>query len=118
MLASLMNAVNHPIELTRPSVGVVSQRPTGNRDGFHHVCTPVKPCQAREFTVTTPPELSICCTGSGHIGQRLLSHGMGIEPVLVELVWGLVAQGLVRPDSLVEVIPAEEGCLQPAQIGG
>ena len=53
MVAVSTNAVNHPIKLTRRSLGIVSQRPTGNRDGFRHVCTPVKPCQARTFPPVT-----------------------------------------------------------------
>ena len=40
ILVLLMNAVNHPIERTKPSVGVVNWRSMGSGGGFHHVCTP------------------------------------------------------------------------------
>ncbi len=68
---SFTDAVNHPIKLTRPSLCIISQRPTGNRDDFHHDCTPVNPCQAR----TLPP---VAYHPLGHQAQ-LLPWG-GTEP--------------------------------------
>src|SRR3970040_1318537 len=62
--------------------------------------------------------MSSVCIGSGHIGQYLLSGRVSSAPILVELLWGPVAQGLVRSHSLVDVVPGQEGCLQPAQVGG
>ena len=55
--------------------------------------------------------------GVGHIEQPLLSCQVGGEPVLIELVWGLVPQGLMGAHSLVAPIPGQEGLLQPAQVG-
>ena len=40
ILVLLTDAVNHPIERTEPSVGVVNWRSMGSGGGFHHVCTP------------------------------------------------------------------------------
>ncbi len=38
------------------------------------------------------------------------------EPLLIELVWGLVSQSLARSHRLVDAIPGEQGSLQSAQI--
>ena len=58
------------------------------------------------------------CTGSGHIGQDLLSSGVRVQPVLVELLGGEIAQGLVRAHGLIDSIPGQESGFQPAQVGG
>ena len=47
MVVSLTNAVNHPIELTEPSLGVVNWRSMGGGDGFHTVCTLFELLQGR-----------------------------------------------------------------------
>jgi hypothetical protein len=47
MVVSLTNAVNNPIKLTNPSVGVVNWRSMGSGRGFHYVCTPFELLQAR-----------------------------------------------------------------------
>ena len=73
MVTTLTDAVNHPIELTKLSLGVVSYRSTGIGDGFHHVCTPVKLLQAR----TSPPSLLILVTGRLEVALRWMeSHGI------------------------------------------
>ena len=56
------------------------------------------------------------CTGSRHIGQcHLLSVVLSSEPLLVELFWGAIAEGLMRADVFVDAVPGQEGGLQPAQ---
>ena len=60
--------------------------------------------------------LSTLCIGSGDIGQGLLSRCISIEPVVVELVRGLVTQGLMGAHRLVGVIPGHLG--RPDQRGG
>ena len=47
IVVSLTDAVNHPIKLTEPSLGVVNWRSMGSGGGFHHVCTPFKLLRAR-----------------------------------------------------------------------
>ena len=47
IVVSLTDAVNHPIKLTKPSLGVVNWRSMGSGGGFHHVCTPFKLLRAR-----------------------------------------------------------------------
>lgn len=47
-------------------------------------------------------------TGSGDIGQCLLSVRVSPKPILVELVGGLVTLGLTRPDSFADLIPSEQ----------
>src|SRR3972149_11431004 len=58
------------------------------------------------------------CTGSRHIGHRLLSLVVGGGPLLVELVRGEVAEGLVGTAGFVEAGPGGEGGLQPAEVSG
>jgi hypothetical protein len=40
------------------------------------------------------------------------------QPVLVELLWCLVAQRLMGPHPFVDPVPGKQRCLKPAQIGG
>ena len=56
--------------------------------------------------------------GSGHIGQPLLSTGVGGEPAPIQLVWGLVAEGLMGARRLTGPVPGQEGALQPTGVGG
>ena len=58
------------------------------------------------------------CTGLGDIGQDLLSRYISIEPVVIELVRGLVTQGLMWEHRLAGAVPGQENLLQPAQISG
>ena len=53
MVVSLTNAVNHPIKLTKPCLGVVNWRSPGNGGGFHHVCTPFQLLQAHASPLAT-----------------------------------------------------------------
>ena len=46
-VVSLTDAVNHPVKLTKPSVGVVNWRSMGSGGGFHHVCSPFQLLRAR-----------------------------------------------------------------------
>ena len=54
---------------------------------------------------------STTCTGSGDIGQYLLSRSISIEPMVIELVRGLVTQGLMGAHRLVGAIPGQQGLL-------
>src|SRR4030042_5075012 len=62
--------------------------------------------------------LSSICIGSRHIGQYLLSTGMSSKPFLIELLWCLVTQGLMRPHPLVDPVPGQKGSPKPAYIRG
>jgi hypothetical protein len=57
MVVSLTNAVNHPVKLTTPSVGVVNWRSIGSGDGFHYVCTPFELSRhaPRPWLPSSPP---------------------------------------------------------------
>ena len=46
-VVSLTDAVNHPVKLTKPSVGVVNWRSMGSGGGFHYVCAPHQLLRAR-----------------------------------------------------------------------
>ena len=48
------------------------------------------------------------CVGSGDIGQDLLSSCISIQPVVIELVRGLVAQGLMGSHSLVRAVTGQQ----------
>ena len=54
----LMNVVNHPIKLTKPSGVVVNWRSMGSGGGFHYVCTPFELLQARTSPLVTSLHLS------------------------------------------------------------
>ncbi len=43
---------------------------------------------------------------------------MRLEPVLVELVWGFVAQGLVGPHGVAGVFPGQELLVQGGHLRG
>src|SRR3990172_9365786 len=58
------------------------------------------------------------CSRSGHMRQYLLSLKMLFHPLLIILFRREVAQGLVGPHRFVDLVPAEKGSLQPAQIDG
>lgn len=40
------------------------------------------------------------------------------QPVLVELLWCLIAQCLMRTNLFVDPVPDEQGSLNPVQVGG
>ena len=52
------------------------------------------------------------------IGQNLLFDGVGLQPVLVQLFGGFIAQGLRGPNLLIDPLPSEQCSLGPAYIGG
>ena len=64
-----------------------------------------------------PGARSMLCMGSGHIGQDLLSDSMSSQPVLVELLWRLIAQCLMVPGLFVDPVPGKQGGLKSAQVG-
>ena len=47
VVMTFTNAVKHLIDLTKPSLGIISYCSTGNGGGFRHVYAPVKLFQAR-----------------------------------------------------------------------
>src|SRR6266508_2804833 len=96
-------------------------------DVFGHV--PPSVCRAADGTLWgAPPPTSDdtgtayggarSCTGSRHIGHRLLSFGLCRQPLLVELVWSEVAERLVEAPGFVAVVPGEECGAEPAEISG
>ena len=56
--------------------------PLGRKPPLLYAC----PLSSQQFSTSTS-----ACTGSGHVGQNLLSCGISIKPVAIELVRGLAA---------------------------